>query len=181
MFGSGISAIVSILQYFSNAAFLKNYVIWTLGSLSNTSNSQLYILFIIIFIGLIAAFFLSKILNTLYLGEEYAKTMGVNVKLARFFIFLITSVLTGIITAFCGPIGFIGIAIPHITRLFLKTANHKYLILGTILLGSLFMLISDIISQLPGSNSILPINSVTALIGIPVIIWVILRKKRISN
>ena len=178
MFGSGISAIVSILQYFSNAAVLKNYVIWTLGSISSTSMSQIYIIAPLILLGLIISFLLSKVLNTMYLGEEYAKTMGVKIKLIRFVIFLITSVLAGLITAFCGPIGFIGIAIPHITRMILKTANHYYLMLGTILLGSTFMLISDIISQLPGSDSVIPINSVTALIGIPIIIWVIIKNMK---
>ena len=180
MFGSGISAIVSILQYFSNAAVLKNYVIWTLGSISNISMSQLYIIAPLVLLGLIFSLLLSKVLNTLYLGEEYAKTLGVKIKLVRFIIFLITSVLTGLITAFCGPIGFIGIAIPHITRMILRTSNHYYLILGTILLGSVFMLVSDIISQIPGFDVIIPINSVTALIGIPVIIFIIIKNKKLN-
>ncbi len=179
MFGSGISAVVSILQYFSNSVILKNYILWTLGSLSSTTSSQIQILFPIIAITITATFFLSKTLNAMYLGEETAKSMGVNIKLTRLIIFSLTSVLTGLITAFCGPIGFIGIAIPHIARIFFKTANHNILIPGTIFMGAVLMLISDIISQVPGYNIIIPINSVTALIGIPVIFWIILKKKRI--
>ncbi len=177
MFGSGISAIVSILQYFSGSAILKNYILWTLGSLSNTTNTQLQILLPIILSALIASFFLSKILNAMYLGEESAKSMGINIKRTRFIVFVLTSILTGLITAFCGPIGFIGIAIPHIARLYHKTANHNILIPGSILLGAVVMLVSDIISQVPGYNIILPINSVTALIGIPIIFFIILKRK----
>ncbi len=177
MFGSGISAIVSILQYFSGSAILKNYILWTLGSLSNTTSSQLQILLPIILLALLSTFFLSKILNAMYLGEESAKSMGINIRQTRFIVFMLTSILTGLITAFCGPIGFVGIAIPHIARLFHRTANHNILIPGSILIGAVIMLISDIISQVPGYNFVIPINSVTALIGIPIIFFIILKKR----
>ena len=116
-----------------------------------------------------------------FLGENYASSIGLNVKLSRILIFACTSILAGSVTAFCGPIGFIGIAVPHITRIIFKTSDHKILIPGTIITGGAIMLASDIISQLPGSESVLPVNSVTSLIGIPVVIWVILRNRKYSG
>jgi len=120
-------------------------------------------------------------LNVLLLGENYAGSLGLNVRSSRILIFTGTSILAGSVTAFCGPIGFIGIAVPHIARMLFRTSDHKILIPGTILAGSTIMLVSDIISQLPGSDKVLPINSVTALIGIPVVIWVILRNRKYSE
>jgi iron complex transport system permease protein len=176
MLSSGISAIVTILQYFSNETMLKAYVIWTMGSLGNLTTSQLNVLLICVSVGLIMSLFSSKMLNALLLGENYASSIGLNIRFARTVIFLCTSILAGSVTAFCGPIGFIGIAVPHIARILFRTSDHKVLIPGTILIGGAIMLISDIISQLPGSESVLPVNAVTSLIGIPVVIWVILRK-----
>jgi len=124
--------------------------------------------------------FSSKMLNALLLGENYAASIGLNVGFARSVIFICTSILAGSVTAFCGPIGFIGIAVPHMVRILFKTSDHKILLPGTILMGGVVMLISDIISQLPGSESILPVNAVTSLIGIPVVIWVILNKRKYS-
>jgi iron complex transport system permease protein len=123
----------------------------------------------------------SKILNALLLGENYAGSIGVNVKIARLIIFSCTSILAGSVTAFCGPIGFIGIAVPHMARILFRTSDHKILIPATILLGGVVMLASDIISQLPGSDKVLPLNAVTSLIGIPVVIWVILRNRKYSG
>jgi iron complex transport system permease protein len=120
-------------------------------------------------------------LNALLLGENYAASIGLNVKFARSVIFVCTSVLAGSVTAFCGPIGFIGIAVPHIVRILFRTSDHKILIPGTIITGGAVMLCSDIISQLPGSETVLPINAVTSLIGIPVVIWVILRNRKYSG
>jgi len=114
-------------------------------------------------------------------GENYAKSMGLNVGLSRFLIFFSTSLLAGSVTAFCGPIGFIGIAIPHIARMVFKTANHQVLLPGTLILGGIILLFSDIVSQIPGQDSTLPINSITALIGIPIVIWIIVRNKKLSN
>ena len=181
MLSSGISAIVIIMQYFSNETMLKAYVIWTMGSLGNLTSSQLNVLLISVSVGVILSLFSSKMLNALLLGENYAGSIGLNVRFARIVIFLCTSILAGSVTAFCGPIGFIGIAVPHIARILFKTSDHKILIPGTILIGGAVMLISDIISQLPGSENVLPVNAVTSLIGIPVVIWVILRNRKYSG
>ena len=181
MLSSGISAIVTIMQYFSNETMLKAYVIWTMGSLGNLTASQLNVLLISVLAGVIMSLFSSKMLNALLLGENYASSIGLNVRIARAVIFTCTSILAGSVTAFCGPIGFIGIAVPHIVRILFKTSDHKILIPGTILMGGAVMLISDIISQLPGSESVLPVNAVTSLIGIPVVIWVILRNRKYSG
>lgn len=181
MLSSGISAIVIIMQYFSNETMLKAYVIWTMGSLGNLTASQLNVLLISVSAGVILSLFSSKMLNALLLGENYAGSIGLNVRFARIVIFICTSILAGSVTAFCGPIGFIGIAVPHIARIMFKTSDHKILIPGTILIGGAVMLISDIISQLPGSENVLPVNAVTSLIGIPVVIWVILRSRKYSG
>jgi iron complex transport system permease protein len=181
MLSSGISAIVTIMQYFSNETMLKAYVIWTMGSLGNLTSSQLNVLLISVSIGVLLSLISTKMLNALLLGENYAGSIGLNVRYARVLIFTGTSVLTGSVTAFCGPIGFIGIAVPHMARILFKTSDHKILIPGTILIGGVVMLACDIISQLPGSDSILPVNSVTSLIGIPVVIWVILRNRKYSG
>ena len=181
LFGSATSAIVSIFQYFSHQSMLKAFVIWSMGSLGNLSKGQLNILIPCIIAGLILSLLFSKILNVLLLGETYARSLGVNIKFARVMLFISTSILAGSITAFCGPIGFIGIAVPHIVRIITKSANHYYLIPGSILSGAIVLLISDIISLLPGSDSILPVNSVTALLGIPIVIWIIIKNKKIAS
>lgn len=180
MLSAGISAIVTILQYFSNESMLKAYVIWTMGSLGNLTESQLRVLLISVSAGIILCLVSIKMLNALLIGENYAGSIGLNIKLARFLIFTCTSILAGSVTAFCGPIGFIGIAVPHITRIIFKTSDHRILVPGTILAGGSMMLLSDIISQLPGSESVLPLNSVTSLIGIPIVIWIILRNRKFS-
>ena len=181
MFGSVIGAVVNILQYFSSESSLKSFVIWTMGSLSGITSSQLSVLIPSATIGLVLSFLSSKQLDVLLLGENYAKTLGVNIFRARFLIFVSTSILAGSVTAFCGPIGFIGIAVPHIAKMLFKTSVHKYLIVGSALIGAILMLVSDIISQLPQSGGSIPINSITALLGIPIIIWIILRNHKISS
>lgn len=181
MLSSGISAIVTMMQYFSNETMLKAYVIWTMGSLGNLTSGQLNVLIICVTAGLLLSLSSAKMLNALLLGENYAGSIGLNVRFARIMIFSCTSILTGTVTAFCGPIGFIGIAVPHLTRFVFKTADHKILILGTVLTGGAVMLASDIISQLPGYNSVLPVNAITSLIGIPVVIWVIMRNRNYSG
>ena len=181
MFGSATTAIVSILQYFSNESMLKAFIVWTMGSLGGVSLTQLKVLIPSIIIGLVITFLLIKALNAMLVGENYAKSMGLNVRLSRFLIFFSTSLLAGSITAFCGPIGFVGIAVPHIARIVFRTANHKVLLPGTMLLGGIVLLLSDIISQLPGHERTLPINSITALVGIPVVIWIIIRNKKITS
>jgi iron complex transport system permease protein len=181
MLSSGISAVVTIMQYFSNETMLKAYVIWTMGSLGNLTSSQLNVLLISVSAGVLLSFISVKMLNALLLGENYAGSLGLNVKFARVIIFSCTCILAGSVTAFCGPIGFVGIAVPHIARILFRTSDHKILIPGTILAGGALMLACDIISQLPGSDSVLPVNAVTSLIGIPVVIWVILRNRKYSG
>jgi len=178
MLASGISAIVSIMQYFSNETMLKAYVIWTMGSMGNLSAEQLKVLSVTVAVGVLLSLLTVKMLNALLLGENYAASMGVNLKFSRLMIFAGTSILAGSVTAFCGPVGFIGIAVPHIVRNIFRSADHRILLPGTVLAGGSVMLVSDMISQLPGSSGVLPVNSVTSLIGIPVVIWIILRRKR---
>lgn len=181
LFGSATSAIVSIIQYFSHQAMLKAFVVWSMGSLGNLSTQQLNILIPCILTGLLFSFIFSKILNALLLGETYARSLGVNIKFARIMLFISTSILAGSITAFCGPIGFVGIAVPHIVRILMKCANHYWLIPGSMITGAIMLLVSDIVSILPGFDAMLPVNSVTALLGIPVVIWIILQNKKITS
>ncbi len=176
LFGSAISAVISILQYFSHQTMLKAFVIWSMGSLGHVTRSQLDVLAISVLVGLLLSVISVKMLNAMLLGETYALSMGLNLKLSRVLIFASTSILAGSITAFCGPIGFIGIAVPHITRLFLRTADHRLLLPSVMFTGAAIMLLSDLLSQLPGSDYILPVNSITALIGIPVVVWLILKR-----
>ena len=180
LFGSVASAIVNILQYFSQQTMLKAFVIWSMGNLGSLSVKQLYVLIPCISVGLIMSMIQVKQLNLFLLGETYAKSMGMNIRVSRILLFISTSILAGSITAFCGPIGFIGIAVPHVARLMLDTANHHVLIPGTILMGAIVLLGGDIISTIPGSDMILPINSVTALMGIPVVIWLVIKNRRLS-
>lgn len=178
MLSAGVSAIVSIMQYFTSETMLKAYVIWTMGSLGNLTASQLNVMFISVAAGIAACLVSVKMLNALLLGEDYARSIGLDIKRARFVVVAGTSILAGTVTAFCGPIGFIGIAVPHIARIIFRTSDHRILVPATIITGAAIMLASDIISQVPGSDSVLPVNSVTALIGIPIVIWVILRNQR---
>jgi len=181
LFSGAISALVNILQYFSSESMLKSYVIWTMGSLSGVSVPQLQIMIPSVVLGITIAFFISAWLNILLLGEDYAKSLGVNILLVRICVFISSSILAGTITAFCGPIGFIGIAVPHLARMLFKTANHFILNAASILIGASMMLFSDIISQLPGSGISLPVNSITALIGIPLVVYIIVKKEKYST
>ncbi|HAH54983.1 MAG TPA: iron ABC transporter [Flavobacterium sp.] len=181
LFSGAISALVNILQYFSSESMLKSYVIWTMGSLSGVSVPQLQIMIPSVVFGITIAFFISAWLNILLLGEDYAKSLGVNILLVRICVFISSSILAGTITAFCGPIGFIGIAVPHLARMLFKTANHFILNAASILIGASMMLFSDIISQLPGSGISLPVNSITALIGIPLVVYIIVKKEKYST
>lgn len=180
LFGSATSAIVSILQYFSSETMLKAFVVWTMGSLGNVSISQLRILTITTFAGILIAVGMMKSMNLMLLGENYASSLGLNIRWSRSMIFISTSILAGTVTAFCGPIAFIGIVVPHITRMVFKTADHRILVPGSMVTGAVLLLISDMISQLPGYDVTLPINSVTALLGIPVVIAIVIRNKKIS-
>lgn len=181
MFGSLTNAIVGTLTYFSSAEQLQKFTFWSLGNLGNLSWPSLVILSICIAIGFLLSIISIKPLNALLLGENYARSLGMNYKRTRIIIILSTSILTGSITAFAGPIAFIGLAVPHIAKLFFQTSNHTILFWSTILLGAIIMLICDSISQLPGSDVTLPINAVTSLFGAPIVIWLLIRKRKMMN
>lgn len=177
MFGSITGAVVTILQYFSDPNIVHNYLIWTFGSLSGVTWTQVYVMLAIFVPGLFTAFLLVKNLNAILLGENYAQSVGVNTKHLRIIVIALTSLIAGSLTAFVGPIGFVGVAVPHISRFGLNTSDHKKLMPVVALTGATLMLLFDIISQLPGSQNTLPINAVTAIFGAPVVIWVIFRSK----
>ena len=175
MIGYVAGAIIQILQYLSSAEQLKMFTLWALGSLSHITTGQLTIMIPVICIGLLLSIACIKSLNLLLLGENYARTMGMNIKRSRTLIFISTALLTGTVTAFCGPVGFIGLAIPHITRILFDNADHRILMPGTMLTGLIGMLICDIIAK----KFLLPLNCITALLGVPVILWVIGKNLRI--
>ena len=179
MVGSLSSAVVGILSYFSSSEELKRYVFWSLGSLGNITWEDLWILSLLFLVAIMLLLWIIKPLNALLLGENYALSLGVNIKRTRWIIIIITSILAGSITAFAGPIAFIGLAVPHLARLILPTVNHKILIPTALLLGATLLLFCDIVSQLPFSNYSLPINAVTSLLGAPLIIWLIMRKRNL--
>jgi iron complex transport system permease protein len=176
MFSSGVSAIVQVLQYLSHEDALKAFVIWTMGSLGDVTSSQLAIAVPAVLLGLLLAVAAVKPLNLLLLGEEYARSMGLNSTRSRALIFASTTLLAGTVTAFCGPIGFIGMALPHVARMMFADADHRVLIPGCMLLGADVMLLCDIISKF----FTVPINAITALIGIPIVVWVVVRNKPVT-
>ncbi|RXJ50137.1 FecCD family ABC transporter permease [Gelidibacter gilvus] len=178
MFGSITAAVVSVLSYFSSAEQLQQYVFWGFGSLGNLSWNELFIFFLIYLTGVLLTTISIKGLNTLLLGENYAKSMGLNLKRSRLMIIIATSLLAGTITAFAGPIAFIGLAIPHMTRQIFHTSNHKTLLPAVFLFGAIVMLICDSIAQLPTSDYTLPINAITSLVGAPVVIWLLVRRRK---
>ncbi|WP_299120123.1 iron ABC transporter permease [uncultured Tenacibaculum sp.] len=179
MFGSLTSAIISVLSYFSEAEQIQQYMFWSFGSLGNLTWTELTIFGIIYGIGVLGTFTVIKPLNSFLLGENYAKSLGINIKRSRTIILLITSLLTGVITAFSGPIAFIGLAVPHIAKIFFSTSNHKTLLPASALIGAIILLICDSIAQLPTSEFTLPINAITSLFGAPIVIWLLIRKKKI--
>ncbi|MDD2674618.1 MAG: iron ABC transporter permease [Flavobacterium sp.] len=181
MFGSLTSAIVGTLTYFSTAEQLQKFTFWSLGNLGNLSWTSISLLTICVAIGLLLSLFSIKPLNSLLLGENYAKSLGLNYKKSRLIIILATSILAGSITAFAGPIAFIGLAVPHIAKLVFQTSNHTILFWSTILFGAIIMLICDSISQLPGSDLTLPINAVTSIFGAPIVIWLLIRKRKMMG
>lgn len=181
MIGNISISVVSIWQYFSEPEQIQDYLMWTFGSLGGVTNNQLLIFLGVTVVGLILAFASSKSLNTLLLGENYARSLGLNIKLTRFSLILTTSLLAGAVTGFCGPIAFIGIAVPHIARSVLGTSDHRILIPASLLIGSILMISCDIIAQLPGSQYTLPINAITALMGSPIVVWVIMKNRNLRN
>lgn len=176
MFSSGVGAIVQILQYLSKEESLKAFVIWTMGSLGDVTFDQLAVLVPSIIAGLLLAVVTIKPLNLLLSGEEYAVTMGLNIRRSRGLLFLSTTLLAGTVTAFCGPIGFIGLAMPHVTRMLFRNSDHRVLVPGTVLSGAAVLLLCDLVSKM----FTLPINAITALLGIPIVVWVVLRNKSVT-
>ncbi len=176
MFSSGIGAVVQILQYVANDESLKMFVVWTMGALGDVTLDQLAVLIPSIIAGLLLAVITIKPLNLLLFGEEYAVTMGLNVRRSRGLLFLSTTLLAGTVTAFCGPIGFIGLAMPHVTRMLFRNSDHRVLVPGTVLSGASVLLLCDLVSKLFS----LPINAITALLGIPIVVWVVLRNKSVT-
>ena len=179
MFGSLTGALVAVLSYFSNAEQLQQYIFWSFGSLGNQTWQGITILSLCFFIGLVLSIFSAKSLNALLLGESYAKSMGLKIKKNMLVIIIATSILAGGITAFVGPIAFIGLAVPHLTRQFVKTSNHFVLIPAVALSGAILMLVCDTIAQLPGTVYTLPINAITSVVGAPVVIWLLVRKRKL--
>ena len=173
MLSSGVGAVVEIMQYFSNEASLKSYVVWTMGSLGDVTATQLAILAPVIIAGLAMAVAAIKPMNILLAGERYATSMGLNISRSRTLILTSTTLLAGTITAFCGPVGFVGIAVPHIARMLFRSADHRILLPATILSGVVMMLVGDILSK----YFVLPINTITALMGIPIVIYIVTRRR----
>lgn len=181
MIGSVATAFIGLLQYFTSDAQLKSFLIWTLGSLEGLNYHELGSLALILISSYAISLLLNKSLNALLLGENYAKSLGVHVVQTRLVIILITGLLAGAVTALCGPIGFVGIIIPHLCRLAFKSSNHKLLIPASALMGASTLLLSDLLANLPAAGISLPINSITAIIGIPIILWILLGKNSISS
>jgi iron complex transport system permease protein len=181
MIASVTGAIVSLWQYFSAPEQIQEYLLWTFGSLGGVVGSHLAVLAAVVAVGLVLAFASAKPLNALLLGENYARSMGLVVGRSRTLIIASTSLLAGAITAFCGPIGFVGIAVPHLTRALLRTADHRLLLPAACLAGAALTLACDCVAQLPGSQTSLPLSVVTSLLGAPVVLWVVLRRQNIRS
>lgn len=173
MLSSGVGAVVEIMQYFSNEASLKSYVVWTMGSLGDVTATQLTVIVPVVLAGLAMAVATIKPMNMLLAGERYAASMGLNISRTRTLILASTTLLAGTITAFCGPVGFVGIAVPHIARMLFRSADHRTLLPATILSGVVMMLVGDILSK----YFTLPINTITALMGIPIVVYIVTRKR----
>lgn len=179
IFGYVTSALITVLQSFADPDSLKVFVTWTFGSLGDVTWERMPILIVLVATGILLVFIIQKALNSLLLGENYALSTGLNVKRSRILIITIAAVITGAVTAFTGPIAFVGVVIPHFARTFFGTVNHKTIIPATFLLGSTLMLVCDMVSQLPIANRTLPINAVTALFGAPMIVWIVLKRKKL--
>lgn len=179
IFGYVASALVTILQSFADPDSLKLFVTWTFGSLGGVTWQRMPLLISLFLTGVLICFTLVKALNSLLLGEHYAVSGGLNIRLTRLWIIAIASIITGAVTAFTGPIAFVGVVIPHFARAFFGTVNHRTILPATLLLGSILMLLCDIISQIPIANRTLPINAVTALFGAPMIVWIVLKRKKL--
>jgi iron complex transport system permease protein len=179
MAGATTSSLVSLLQYSSRAEDLQYYLVWTFGSMGGLNWTEILVLALVVLLTSVLCFALLKSLNTWLLGEAYATSLGTHIHLTRLFIIICACCLTGAITAFCGPISLVGIAVPHLARMIVHSHNHRQLIPACLMLGASMMLLCDVLAQLPGNGTVLPINAITALIGAPVVIWIILQGKAI--
>lgn len=180
MISAATSSMVSVLQFTSQADDLQTFMIWTLGTVGGTGWQELGVLSIVVFAGVVISYGSIKSLNSWLLGENYARSLQVNLGRSRFLIVVATGLLTGAVTAFCGPIAFVGLAVPHLVRLIIPITNHKILIPAVMAGGASLLLLCDMLAQIPGSTQILPLNAVTSLIGAPVVIWMVIKSKRIS-
>ncbi len=181
MLGNLTLALVGLWQYFSSPEQIRDYLIWTFGSLGGVFGEQLGVLAIVVGLGLLGSGLVIKPLNVLLLGENYAQSLGLSVQNIRIILIILSSMLAGSVTAFCGPIGFVGIAIPHLARVWLNTTDHRWLIPAVALLGAVMLLLCDLITKVAGNQASLPINSVTTLLGAPIVIWVIIRAKNLRR
>lgn len=179
MFSSFAGAIVSVLSYFSSAEKLQKFTFWSMGSIGNLSWQNIILLGFAVALGLLLSLFSLKALDALLLGENYAKSLGLDLKKSRRIIILATSILAGSITAFAGPIAFVGLAVPHLSKLLFQTSNHRILFWSTLFIGAIIMLFCDLVSQMPGFDFTLPINAITSIVGAPVVIWLLVRKNRL--
>jgi iron complex transport system permease protein len=178
MMAATTSSLVGILQYLSAADDLQAFIIWTMGTVGATNWTEISVLSVAVGIGLVLAFAQIKSLNAFLLGEAYASSLGIRVRRARLGVVLATSLMVGAVTSFCGPIAFVGLAVPHLVRLALPTSNHKHLLPAVVLGGALLLLVCDLLAQLPGSTQLLPLNAVTSLIGAPIVIWMVLQNHK---
>lgn len=178
MFGSITAAVVTVLSYFTDAEQLRQYIFWSYGSLGNLSWPQIALLAGITVMGVVLSILAIKPLNALLLGESYARSMGIALKRSRFLIILATGLLAGVATAFAGPVAFVGLAVPHLTRQLFDTTDHKVLVPAVLIYGAILMLLCDTLAQIPSSAYVLPINAITSIIGAPVVIWLLLRKRK---
>ncbi|MGJ3237940.1 MAG: iron chelate uptake ABC transporter family permease subunit [Anaerolineae bacterium] len=181
MIGQFVTAFVSLLLYFAVPERIQAYINWTFGTFSGVTWNQMPILAGATFIGLVMALLLIKSLNALLLGEHYARSLGMNVQHTRLLIVSATALLAGVVTAFCGPIGFLGIAVPHLCRSLFNTSDHRVLVPGTMLMGAIVSIVASLIAEVPGHSLVLPLNAVTALIGAPVVILVVLRQRNVRQ
>ena len=180
MFGSLTSAVISVLSYFSDADQLQQFIFWSFGNLGNLSWSELGLFFGVYIFAIFLVIVIIKPLNSLLLGENYAQSLGINLKRTRNFTLIATGLLTGVITAFSGPIAFVGLAVPHLTKLVFTSSNHKILLPAVAIIGAITMLLSDTIAQLPNSEYTLPINAITSIFGAPIVIWLLVRKRKVN-
>ncbi|MEZ4808860.1 MAG: iron ABC transporter permease [Allomuricauda sp.] len=178
MFGSITSALVSVLAYFSSAENLQRFIFWSFGSVGNLSGQQVLLLMGIVLLGFLLSVLSIKSLNAYLLGEHYAQSLGVSLQKSRLMIIVATGLLAGGVTAFAGPIAFVGLAVPHLTRQIFDTMEHRILIPAVFLYGAILMLLCDTLAQLPNSANVLPINAITSIVGAPVVIWLLVQKRK---